>query len=125
MPFRVFRAAGRRAPTMAIFDRFRPNIGRLKEQKNIDGLIEALAAGDASLRREAAVALYSLGAAAVPVLVARLEQSSPGDRAWISEGLLSAGAPVFPLFLALLIQIPEDAQENMADALAGTGTVCS
>lgn len=107
---------------MAIFDRFRPNIGQLKEQKDIDGLIEVLASRDEAIRREAAVALYGLGAAAVPVLVARLERSGQADRRWISEGLIAAGAPVFPLLLALLIQIPEDAQETMADALAGVGT---
>ncbi len=106
---------------MAIFDRFRPNIGRLKEDGNIDGLVRALASGGADLRQEAAVALCGVGATAVPVLVKTLDKADPEARRKIAEGLASAGASAFPLILSVLIQTTDDARYAVADAVAGTG----
>ncbi len=106
---------------MAIFDRFRPNIGRLKEEGNIDGLVRVLTSDSADIRREAAAALCGAGAAAVPVLVKALNTAGPEARGTIAKGLASAGASSLPLILSVLIQTTDDARYAVADAVAGTG----
>nr|WP_301662722.1 HEAT repeat domain-containing protein [Methanoculleus sp. FWC-SCC1] len=106
---------------MAIFDRFRPNIGRLKEDGDLEGLVRALAHDSPDIRREAAAALCGAGAAAVPLLVKALNQAGPEARGKMAEGLASVDASSLPLILSLLIQTTDDARYAVADAVAGNG----
>ena len=59
---------------MGIFDRlFKPNVKRLKEEKNVKGLIKALRHKDGYVRRDAAEALGKIGEPAVEPLIQALK----------------------------------------------------
>jgi len=109
---------------MGIFDRlFKPNVERLREKKNVKGLIKALRHKDWHVREEAAWALGGIGDARAvePLIQALMDDSDVLRRiaAW-ALGEIGDRRAVEPLIQALEDRDP-DVQEKAAEALGKIG----
>jgi HEAT repeat protein len=106
---------------MALFDRTRKNVDRLRQENDIPGLIQVLGTDDPVLRIDAAKALCSIGVPAIPDVARVLEKTAPQARKRMLEALAAAGSQAIPLFLALIIQARPDHRKAIADSLGGMG----
>ena len=105
---------------MGIFDRlFKPNVERLREKKDVKGLIKALRHED--VRKEAAEALVNIGEPAVEPLIQALkdEYSDVREEAARALGRIGDKRAVEPLIQALKDNI--DVQRRAAWALRKIG----
>ncbi|SCL75292.1 putative oxidoreductase/HEAT repeat-containing protein [Methanoculleus chikugoensis] len=106
---------------MAFFDKFRMNIGGLRQTADRPSLIVALDGEDPGSRAAAARALSALGVSVVPDLLKGLENANRVSRARMLKALSSGGAPSLPLLLALILRASPPLQASITRAIAETG----
>lgn len=101
----------------------KPDVERLRERRDVDGLVRALGfRGDLAVRRAAAQALISCGREAAPACVDALEEA--GLREGAIEALIGIGPPALDaLIQALKSTRSADARMAAARALAGIGSL--
>lgn len=106
---------------MGFIDILRPNIEKLRERKDIPGLIKALESPDSEIREGAAAALLELMSDSLSPLVSAAVGASGKRRAAANAVLSSIGEPaVLPLIGYLKGDDPEQAR-FAAEALASVG----
>jgi HEAT repeat protein len=101
---------------MAFFGRSAPDIKKLKDAVDIDGLLNILAGADTEYHPGAAMALFSLGAPAIRAVVARLSGGSGSSG--LAHVLSSPGLPALPALLHVVAKVPEEIAEIISDDLA-------
>jgi HEAT repeat protein len=106
---------------MAFFDRFGPNIERLKEKKDVVGLVSVLDTGDEALRSAAARELSTLGIPAVIGILNAMERMDDAERTRCARSLALPGIQVIPFFLHLVVRASPDLRTPIADALSRHG----
>jgi HEAT repeat protein len=106
---------------MAFFDRFRPRDGKTHDEKEISRLIQGLAGRSDTASKEAAVALFGIGAPAVPQILRALE-IDPGNRSRIAHALAAPGLTALPFLLEISVQAGSEIRDTLAGGVvAGLG----
>jgi PAS domain S-box-containing protein len=72
---------------MGIFDRFKPNVERLKKERDVEGLVKALDSKEGDIRKDAMNALEELDELAVEALVHIINESDTDIRLNAAEAL--------------------------------------
>lgn len=136
---------------MGFIDILRPNIEKLRERKDIPGLIKALESPDEEIREGAAAALpelmpgslsplvsaavsasgkrraaanavlTSVGEPAVQPLISYLEGDDPEVAGFAAEALASLGEPAVSSLVGLFGRIGEEKSERVVETLAAIG----
>ncbi|KQC04968.1 MAG: hypothetical protein APR53_09170 [Methanoculleus sp. SDB] len=105
---------------MAFFGRSAPDIRKLKDAGDIDGLLNILSGADTEYHPGAATALFSLGAPAIRAVVARLSGGSGSSG--LAHALSSPGLPALPALLHLVGKVPGEVAADISDDVARLGT---
>ncbi len=107
---------------MGLFDIFRPNIEKLKERGDVDGLIRACESQDTQIREDAVSALRTLMPGALPDVIAAAVDRDEKKRACAALVLNRIGAPAIPHLMKILVKQDGREREYAAAALASIGT---
>ncbi|WP_292521130.1 HEAT repeat domain-containing protein [Methanoculleus sp.] len=97
------------------------NIKLFQQEKDYQGLIEALDNEDRRSRAGAARALSALGISILPDFLKALENAGPASRVRMAEAFVSTGTSSIPLLLALIVQASPPLQASLGRAIAETG----
>ncbi|MDO9539196.1 MAG: HEAT repeat domain-containing protein [Methanocalculus sp.] len=106
---------------MGLFDIFRPNIEKLKERRDIDGLIKACETPEEEIRKDAVSALMELMPTALPHLITAAVDRDEKRRSCAALALHQIGAPAVSPVVTLLLNEEGRKSEYAAAALASIG----
>lgn len=106
---------------MGLFDIFRPNIEKLKERRDIDGLIKACETPEKEIRRDAVSALMELMPTALPHLITAAVDRDEKRRSCAALALHQIGAPAVSPVVTLLLNEEGRKSEYAAAALVSIG----
>ncbi|MBR1368603.1 hypothetical protein RJ53_03425 [Methanocalculus chunghsingensis] len=107
---------------MGLFDIFRPNIEKLKERGDVDGLIRACESPDSQIRENSVSALMSLMPGALPGVIAAAVDQDEKRRSCAALVLNRIESPAIPHLMRILIKEDGRKREYAAAALASIGT---